>query len=80
MLTVIGARNQRYSYTQSVGLRLYKKIILKLIEQMLNNKVINTDLLVSYVIKPDSDELLPAYRGLMYNRDKYTGVIVDWIK
>lgn len=80
MLNVIGAMNRRFSYYESEGTRLSITRNLKYLEGLLNKKIINTDHFISHVIKPDEKEILKAYEGLMYHKDEYTGVIIDWRK
>ena len=80
MLTVIGALNLRYPYSKEFGSRLYKEKSLRQIEKMLNQKVIDTDYFVSHVIEADESQIMDAYRGLMYDKETYTGVIIDWKK
>ena len=46
----------------------------------MNNKTLNPKLFVSHIIEPNEKVLLEAYRGLMYDKEKYTGVIIDWRK
>lgn len=80
MLTVIGGFNRRYPYHESEGSRLSLTRGLKYLEQLLNKKVINTDAFVSHIITPTAENIMDAYRGLMYEKEKYTGVIIDWRK
>ncbi|MBQ1826880.1 MAG: zinc-binding dehydrogenase [Erysipelotrichaceae bacterium] len=77
-LRVYGALNQLYSYDRVPGTRLNKKRYLSLIEDMINDGYLPVEKLISHVIRPEADELLEAYRGLMYKQDQYTGVIIDW--
>lgn len=80
MLTVIGALNRRYSYSNIPGTRLNMEKSLGYIEKIMNNKTLNPKLFVSHIIEPNEKVLLEAYRGLMYDKEKYTGVIIDWRK
>lgn len=78
MLTVIGALNRRYAYSNIPGTRLNMEKSLKYIEKLMNNKTLDPKQFVSHIIQPDAQELLDAYHGLMYDKEKYTGVIIDW--
>ena len=80
MLTVIGALNRRYSYSDIPGTRLSMEKSLNYIEKLINKKEIDTKLFISHVIKADAKELLDAYRGLMHDKENYTGVVIDWRK
>lgn len=80
MLTVIGALNRRYNYSEVQGTKLYIEKSLKYIEKRINDKTIDTNLFISHIIKPEADALLEAYRGLMHDKQNYTGVIIDWRK
>ena len=48
------------------------------LEGLLQQKVIDVSKFISHTIKPNSEELLLAYDGLMNKKDVYTGVIIDW--
>lgn len=80
MLHVIGAMNRRFSYYESEGTRLSITRNLTYLEKLLNQKIINTDHFISHVLPPNEQEIMEAYRGLMYNKENYTGVVIDWRK
>ncbi|MBR0136975.1 MAG: zinc-binding alcohol dehydrogenase [Erysipelotrichaceae bacterium] len=77
-LKVYGALNQMYSYRSVPGTRINKQRYLGLIEDMINEGYLPVEKLVSHVIEPDEDQLLEAYRGLMYKQNEYTGVLIKW--
>ena len=79
-LKVIGALNRLYPFDPVMGTRRNKKRYLGLIEDMINNGTLPVEKLISHEIVPDEEELLKSYRGLMYDKDKYTGVIINWKK
>ena len=78
MLKIIGALNRRYSFEPQPGSRISMKRYLGYLEGLINNGSLPVELFTSHQIKPDADELLQAYRGLMYDKDNYTGVIINW--
>lgn len=80
MLNVIGAMNRRFTYYESEGSRLSITRNLKYLEKLLNKRIIDTDYFISHTIKPNEKEIMDAYRGLMYDKENYTGVIIDWRK
>lgn len=80
MLSVIGAFNRRYPYYESEGSRLSLVRGLAYLEKLLNQKVIDTELFISHIIKADAEAIMAGYRGLMFEKDQYTGVIIDWKK
>ena len=80
MLTVIGALNRRYSSKEIVGTRINMNRAMNDLEKMMNDGRSSMAPLISHVIRADEKELLEAYRGLMYDKDNYTGVIIDWKK
>jgi threonine dehydrogenase-like Zn-dependent dehydrogenase len=78
MLKIIGALNRRYSFEPQPGSRISMKRYLGYLEGLINDGSLPVELFTSHQIKPDADELLQAYRGLMYDKDNYTGVIINW--
>lgn len=80
MLNVMGGFNRRFPYEEVENSRISLTRNLKYLENLLNNKTIDTKHFISHSIKADEDELLKAYRGLMNNKESYLGVIIDWRK
>lgn len=78
MLNVIGAFNRRYPFNEMPGSRISLKRNLEYLEKLLNNKIINSDLFISHVVSPTEESIMDGYRGLMHDKEKYTGVIIDW--
>ena len=78
MLKVIGALNRKYPFYPEKGNRISIKRYLAYIEKLLNEGKLPVNKIISHVIEPDENVLLEAYRGLMYKKDEYTGVIIDW--
>lgn len=77
-LKVIGALNRLYTYDSTPGSRRSIKRYLSLIEDLVNSGKLPVEKLISHQIKPEAGDLLEAYRGLMYKKDEYTGVIIKW--
>ena len=80
MLNVVGALNRRYSFTEQPGTRISMKRTLKYMEKLINDGKLSLEGFISHRIDPDKDRLLEAYRGLMYKKNEYTGVIINWKK
>lgn len=78
MLKIIGALNRRYSFEAQPGSRISMKRYLNYIEGLINDGKLPVELFISHQIQPQADQLLEAYRGLMYDKDSYTGVIIRW--
>ena len=78
MLTVIGALNRKYPFEPVVGNRISMHRYLGYIENLLNEGKLPVNKIISHVIEPDEEVLLDSYRGLMYKKDEYTGVVIDW--
>ncbi len=78
MLTVIGALNRKYPYTAQPGSRISIERSLGFIENLINEGKLPVSELISHVIRPDEEVLMENYRGLMYRKDEYTGVLIDW--
>ena len=78
MLNVVGALNSRYPYHASRGSNICAERGMQYIEKLLNEGKLEVDSFVSHVVKPEKEALLEAYRGLMYDKQHYTGVIIDW--
>lgn len=80
MLTVIGALNRRFNNAPVAGTRINMNRSMADLEKMMIDGRLHLSTLISHEIEPDEKQLLEAYRGLMYDRDNYTGVIIDWKK
>ncbi|MBQ6654430.1 MAG: zinc-binding alcohol dehydrogenase [Erysipelotrichaceae bacterium] len=78
MLKVIGALNRKYSFEPQPGSRVSMKRYLGYIEKLINEDQLPVEMFISHQIEPDAEQLLEAYRGLMYDKDHYTGVIIKW--
>ncbi len=78
MLTVIGCLNRRYPYQAKEGSRLSMVRSMRYIEELLQKKIIDADLLITHRIAPNAEQLMQAYDGLMYHKETYSGVIIDW--
>lgn len=78
MLKVIGALNRRYSFDPQPGSRISMKRYLSYIEKLINEDQLPVEKFISHQIQPDAGQLLEAYRGLMYDKDSYTGVMIKW--
>lgn len=76
MLNVVGGFNRRYPFSEEVGSKHSMQSTFKYLEKLLNKKIIDVNQFVTHTIKPE--EAMDAYRGLMYDKDNYLGVIIDW--
>ncbi len=76
MLNVVGGFNRRYPYHEEIGSKISMETSLKYLEKLLNKKVIDVDKFISHRIKPC--DIMDAYRGLMYDKDNYLTVVIDW--
>jgi len=78
MLTIIGAMNRRYPFAPTSGSRMNIQRTMAHLESLLHSKFIDVEKFISHRIKPEPDEVLKAYQGLMYDKDHYLGVIINW--
>ena len=51
---------------------------MRYIEELLQKKIIDADLLITHRIAPNAEQLMQAYDGLMNHKETYSGVIIDW--
>ncbi len=75
-LKVLGALNRLFPFNQHIGSITNVKENLDYLSSLMLQGIIDTKKIVSHVIKPE--EAMSAYRGLMYDRENYIGVIIDW--
>jgi threonine dehydrogenase-like Zn-dependent dehydrogenase len=78
MLTVRGSFNRLYPYQEQEGSRLSITRSLTYLSGLLIQKKIDVSHFISHVLAPE--DVMVGYRGLMHQKDKYTGVIIQWIK
>jgi len=78
MLKVVGAFNNLYPLHGAEGCRISVERNLRYFESLIYENKIDAGKIISHVIKPD--EIQEAYHGLMYDRDKYLCVVIDWKK
>lgn len=76
MLNVKGAFNELNPFPPTDGLRRNVLRDFATVEKLLRNKVFNADKLISQVIKPEG--IMTAYHGLMYDKEKWRCVLIDW--
>lgn len=78
MLTVKGAFNELNPYDVVDGSRFHVKKDFDVIQRLILDKTLDADKLISHIIAPD--DIQAAYHGLMYQRDEYHCVVIDWSK
>lgn len=77
-LTVKGALNRLFPYDVKEGSRFNIKESLDYLTGLMLKGKIDTTKIVSHVIR--AEDAMEAYRGLMYDKNNYIGVIIDWKK
>jgi len=78
MLTVKGAFNNLYPLRGAEGCRISVARNLRYFESLLEKGKIDASKVISHVIKPE--EIQEAYHGLMYDKENYLCVVIDWSK
>jgi len=77
-LTVKGALNRLFPFNVEEGKRFNIKESLDYLSGLMLKGKIDTSKIVSHTIKVE--DVMEAYRGLMYDKNNYIGVIIDWKK
>lgn len=78
MLKVRGAFNNLYPLRGAEGCRISVARNLRYFESLIENGKIDASKIISHIINPD--EIQNAYHGLMYDRENYLCVVIDWSK
>ena len=76
MLRVVGAFNSLYPVYETEGSRLSVARNFQVICRLIQSGELDIEALVSHVIRPEEAE--EAYHGLMYDREYYRCVVIDW--
>jgi 2-desacetyl-2-hydroxyethyl bacteriochlorophyllide A dehydrogenase len=76
MLTVRGSFNRRYPYQEQEGSRLSITRSLTYLSGLMIQKKIDVSPFISHLLPPE--EAMTGYAGLMHQKNKYTGVIIQW--
>jgi len=76
MLTVKGAFNSLYPLRETEGCRITVERNLRYFEKLLAGGIIDAGKIISHTIKPG--EIREAYHGLMYDKENYFCVVIDW--
>ena len=76
MLNVKGAFNNLYPLREAEGAKITVERNLRYFESLIAAGKIDAAKIISHVIKPD--EIQEAYHGLMYDRENYVCVVIDW--
>ena len=76
MLEVKGAFNECQAFYEVEGTRLNVIRNIKTVERLLLDGTIDADKLISHIIKPD--QIMEAYHGLMFEKEEYHCVAIDW--
>jgi threonine dehydrogenase-like Zn-dependent dehydrogenase len=75
-LTVMGALEWRLPRHPTRGVRHSVQTNLALALDLIRSRKLELRPLVSHVVKPEG--LGDAYRGMLSDKDRYRGVVVDW--
>ena len=78
MLDVKGSFNQLDAFPQTDGTRSNVLRNVQTLQKLMLNKDIDIEKLISHTIKPE--DIMSAYHGLMYEKNDYHCVIIDWTK
>ena len=76
MLTVRGAFNSLFPLRETEGSRITVERNLRYFETLVAEGRLAADKIISHVIKPE--EVQSAYHGLMYDKENYLCVVIDW--
>lgn len=76
MLTVRGAFNSLYPLRETEGCRITVERNLRLFEKLIAERVIDAGEIISHTINPE--DIQAAYHGLMYDKENYHCVVLDW--
>ena len=76
MLTVRGAFNNLFPLRETEGCRITVERNLRYFESLIADGRIDAGKIISHVIKPE--DIQDAYHGLMYDRENYRCVVIDW--
>lgn len=77
-LVVRGALCRLFPFNEKEGSYYNIKESLDYLAELILNKTIDTSKIISHVIKVE--DCKEAYHGLMYDKNNYIGVIIDWKK
>jgi len=75
-LHVIGALNKLFPFEEKEGSSLSIRRGLDYLTQLLIDKRIDAEKIISHTISPD--QIMEAYEGLLNDKEVYTGVIINW--
>lgn len=78
MLQVQGAFNELNPYPVTDGTRRNVLKDFAKIQQLILDNTLDADKLISHIITPD--QIMEAYHGLMYEREKWHCAIIDWTR
>ena len=78
MIKVIGAFNNLNPVYEKEGSRLCVARDFKVVSERIYDKRIDASKIISHIIKPE--EIEKAYHGLMYEKEVYQCVVIDWKK
>ena len=78
MIKVIGAFNNLNPVYEKEGSRICVERDFKVVTQRIYDKRIDASKIISQIIKPE--EIEKAYHGLMYEKETYQCVVIDWKK
>ncbi len=76
MLNIVGGFNRRYPFQEEIGSKISMEKTMRYLENLLNEKVINVQDFITHQIKPE--QIMEAYEGLMYDKDNYLTVVINW--
>ncbi len=78
MIKVMGAFNNLNPLYEKEGSRICVERDFKMITERIYDRRINAKKIISHIIKPE--EIERAYHGLMYEKEEYRCVVIDWHK
>lgn len=78
MLEVKGAFNELNPYPITDGTRHNVLRDFDTIQKLILDNTLNADIIISHTITPD--QIMDAYHGLMYEKEQWHCVVIDWSK
>ncbi len=78
MLEVKGAFNELNPYPTTDGTRRSVLRDFDAVQRLILDKTLDADKIISHTITPD--QIMDAYHGLMYEKEKWHCVVIDWTK
>ena len=76
MLTVNGAFNELNPFSTTEGTRRSVLRDFETVQRLILDNTLDAEKLISQIIAPD--QIMEAYHGLMYEKDRWLSVAIDW--